>query len=107
MDQVPLPFVVSQDSTRTDEDDADINISCPNESLRKRQCTIHICVNAGDVNDRDGCTSLICKGAFIGRRKQIEKLPWDERVPVHFQKNAWEVMDNTFFPEKKRKWRDK
>ena len=34
MDQVPLPFVVSQDDTFTMEEDTDVNIKCPKESLR-------------------------------------------------------------------------
>ena len=47
MDQVPLPFVVSQESTCTDENDKDIHISAPNDALRKRQFTMHMCCNAG------------------------------------------------------------
>ena len=38
---------------------------------------------------RDGHASLICKGDFVGRRKTVETLARDERVPMHFQKNAW------------------
>ena len=48
-----------------------------------------IVINAGEGDKRDGCATLICKGAFVGRRKTVEKLAWDERVPMHFQKNAW------------------
>jgi len=35
MNQVPLPFVNGQDDTFTMEDDNDVNIKCPKESLRK------------------------------------------------------------------------
>ena len=48
-----------------------------------------IVINAGEGDKRDGHVTLICKGAFVGRRKTVEKLAWDERVPMHFQKNAW------------------
>ena len=89
MDQVPLPFVVSQDSSYTTADDENVHISCPNESLRKRQATMHIFMNAGRGDLRDGYTALVCKGSRKGRRKAIEKLAWDTRVPMHFQKNAW------------------
>ena len=48
MDQVPLPFVVSQDSTFTTEDDSDVHIFGTGKGdLRKRQFTMHIYVNAG------------------------------------------------------------
>ena len=40
MDQVPLPFVNGQDETFTMEEDNDVNLKCPKESLRKRQFTI-------------------------------------------------------------------
>lgn len=50
---------------------------------------MHIFMNAGRGDLRDGCTALACKGSRNGRRKSIEKLAWDTRVPMHFQKNAW------------------
>ena len=46
-------------------------------------------INAGKGDKRDGCTTLLFKGAFVGRRKTLEKPAWDERVPMNFQKNAW------------------
>ena len=36
MDQVPLPFVNGQDTTFTTDDDVDVNLKCPKESLRYR-----------------------------------------------------------------------
>ena len=50
MDQVPLPFVNGQDVTFTTEDDTDVNIKCPQESLQKRQFTMHLVFNAGIGN---------------------------------------------------------
>ena len=90
MDQVPLPLVVNQESTFTDENDKDVNMSAPSDALRKRQFTMHVICNAREkVDDRDGCTVLICKGSAKGRRAAIEKNGWNKKVAVTFQKNAW------------------
>ena len=89
MDQVPLPFVVNQESTYTVDSDVNVHIKDPSEALRKRQFTMHLFVNAGEGEKRDGCTCLICKGAIIGWRKTIEKTAWNKKVKVLFQKNAW------------------
>ena len=62
MDQVPLPFVNGQDVTFTTDDDTDVNIKCPQESLRKRQFTMHLVFNAGIGNDADGWCDLVTKG---------------------------------------------
>jgi len=55
IDQVPLPFVSVQHDTFTivDEDD-DVNMKCLEESLHKRQCTMHFAVNAGHIIDAHG-----------------------------------------------------
>lgn len=50
---------------------------------------MHIFMSAGKGDKRDRCTALICKGSKKGRRKAIEQLAWDKRVPMLFQKNAW------------------
>ena len=89
MDQVPLPFVVSQDNTYTTEDDKNVHVTAPSEALRKRQFTMHIIMNASSGKKRHGYTSLICKGSEKGRRKPAEKLAWNKKVPILFQKNAW------------------
>ena len=66
MDQVSLPFVVSQDLTFSTEDDSDANISgIGMGDLRKRQFTIHIYVNAGQGDDADGYVELICRGNVL------------------------------------------
>ena len=92
VDQVPLPFVVSMDSTYTTDDDADVQISGTGKGdLRKRQFTMNICVNAGAGEDADGCIELICKGrVLLGTRfSRLEREAWTKDVPMWFQKNAW------------------
>ena len=88
MDQTPLPFVVSHDSTCTTEDDENVHVSAPKEALRKRQFIMHVFCNSGKGEDRDGYTALVCKGSPKGRRTQIEKLAYNN-APMLFQKNAW------------------
>ena len=88
-DQVPLPFVVCQDTTFTTNDDKNMHIKAPSEALRKRQATMHLFMNAGAGDKRDGYTVLIAKGKFNGRRKIIEKNAWNKKVKMLFQINAW------------------
>ena len=72
MDQCPLPFVVSQDTTFTVASDNDVHIKCPGETLRKRQFTMHVVYNAGNGARRAGWVDLVCKGT--GKRiRQTEK----------------------------------
>ena len=90
-DQVPLPFVVNHYSTYTTEEDTDIHIAGSGKGdLRKRQFTMHIYVNAGMGDMRDGYIELICKGKVLlgGRYSPAERAAWDERVNMYFQKNA-------------------
>ena len=88
MDQVPLPFVVGQDDTFTTENDKDVNIKCPKESLRKCQFTMHLVFNAGKGENAHGWCDLVCKGT--GKRiNTAEKALWDERVKVFWQDKAW------------------
>jgi len=61
MDQVPLPFVVSQDNTCTTGDDDDVHIAAQSDGLRKRQFTMHIYINAGRGDFADGYVELICR----------------------------------------------
>ena len=51
MNLVPLPCINGQETTFTTEDDTDINLKCPKESLRKRQYTMHLICNAGRGDD--------------------------------------------------------
>ena len=89
MDQGPLPFVLNIDITYATQDDEDAHVSCPNDTFRKRQFSMHIFCNAGEGDFRDGHSDLVCKGSSKGRRKPIERLACDSRVPMHFKKNAW------------------
>jgi len=62
MDQVPLPFVVNQYYTYTEQDDKTIHVKSPAETLRKRQFTMHIVMNAGRGNNKCGYIDLVAKG---------------------------------------------
>ena len=62
------------DSACAIEEDANVRASCQNEALRKRQFAIDMCFDVGEGDQRGGHTSLACKGAFNGRRKNTEKL---------------------------------
>ena len=88
MDQVPLPFVVSQDFTFTVENDTNIHITCPSESLRKRQWTMHVVTNAGDGDKRHAWVDLVTKGK--GQRiKEAETQRYHPDVDMFWQKNDW------------------
>ena len=88
MDQVPLPFVVSQDDTFTMDEDHDINIKCPQESLRKRQFTMHQVFNAGVGDKAHGWCDMVCRGT--GKRiSKAEKNLYDNDISVFWQPKAW------------------
>ena len=88
MDQVPLPFVVSQDHTFTTEEDNDVNIKCPKESLHKRQFTMHQIYNAGIGDKAHGWCDMVCRGT--GKRiPEAEKNLYDNDIHVFWQKKAW------------------
>ncbi len=115
VDQVPLPFVVSMDSTYTTADDEDVQIAGTGKGdHRKRQFTMNIYVNAGEGEDADGYVELICKGKVIdgSRFSKIEREAWAKDVPMYFQQNAWmdrEVMAlsaQNFSEHVKEKWGD-
>ena len=91
-DQVPLPFVVSQDETYTTVEDTDVHVAGHGKGdLRKRQFTMNIYINAGEGEDADGYVELICKGnVLMGTRfSATERAAWHKEVPMWFQKNAW------------------
>ena len=52
MDQVSLPFVVSQEFTFTVNEDVNIHLTCSSEALRIRKWTMHCIVNAGNGEGR-------------------------------------------------------
>ena len=88
MDQVPLPFVVSQEFTFTLHEDKNIHITCPNEALRKRQWTMHVIVNAGEGDTRHAWVDLVSKGTGT-RIKAEEKARYSPQVEMFWQTNAW------------------
>ena len=65
------------ENTYTLEEDGDMHISYPSESLCKRQFVIHIIINTGEAENKMGYTTLVC-----------EDSP-NDKVPIIFQKNAW------------------
>ena len=81
MDQVPLPFVVSQEFTFTLEEDSNVHITCPSEALRKRQWTMHVVVNAGEGNDSHAWVDLVTKGTGT-RTKAEEKARYHKGVDM-------------------------
>ena len=85
MDQVPLPFVVSQEFTFTLNEDCNVHITCPNEALRKRQWTMHIIVNAGKGVSRHAWVDLVTKGTGT-RIKKEEKERYHPSVEMFWQK---------------------
>ena len=108
MNQVPLPFVVSQEFTFTLQEDSNVHITCPSKALRKRQWTMHVVVNAGEGDDGHAWVDLVTKGS--GKRiKAEEKARYHKGVDMYWQKNAWvdtKVMielASKFVREKKRR----
>lgn len=85
-DQVPLPFVLSMDSTYTLTEDTDVHVSFPNDALRKRQFIMHIIANTGEGENKLGYTTLVCKGSSRGRCKQYEVAEWDPELPCFGRK---------------------
>jgi len=80
------------DHTFTTDDDDHLQIAGTGKGdLRKRQFTMHIYVNAGSGDDRDGYVELICKGKVLhGERfKEIERNAWHAAVKMYFQASAW------------------
>ena len=50
---------------------------------------MHMIDNAGEGDERLGCTALTFKGSPNGRRRKYEIEACDPRVPMLFQKNVW------------------
>ena len=89
MDQVPLPFVVSQDSTCTDDEDKDVHVKAPSDALRKRQFTMNVICNAGEGEERDGHTVLTCKGRQKGVGVlRLRRMRGTRKFLHYFKKNA-------------------
>ena len=86
-DQVPLPFVVNENVTLTAKGDTIVHIKTPGEALSKRQFTghVHFADRPWRLQPR---AVMVCRG--LGKRlSESEKLAWDPRILVMFQKCAW------------------
>ena len=90
-----LPFVVSQNDMFTMEEDNDVNIKCPKDSLCKRQFTMYQVFNAGVGNDAHGWCDMVVRGT----RKRIscaENNLSNSDIEVFSQKKTW---DDKLCPE--------
>ena len=113
MDQIPMPFVVDQDSTFTTEDDEHVHIRGTGaDGLNKRQYSAHVFINAGNKEENThGYIDLICRGKGV-RITQLEKDSYNPNINVRWQQKAWvdrEVMidiANNFVEFKKEKHGD-
>ena len=86
MDQVPLPFVIGQDLTYIAQQDTDVHIYGHGKGdLCTWQFTIHIYVNVGVGDMRDGYIELICKGKVLlgGRFSPVARSAWDKHVKMY------------------------
>ena len=111
MDQVPLPFVVSQEFTFALKEDVNIHVTCSSEALRKRQWTMHCVMNAGADDERHGWVDLVSKGTGKQVRNE-ETSRYHPSVDMYWQKNAWVdgpvmiQLTNKFVQEKKARYGD-
>lgn len=71
--QAPLPFVASRGTTCANENDKETHVVAPSNALHKRQFAMRVFCNAGEGEERDGCTVLTCKGSPKGRRTAMKK----------------------------------
>ena len=64
MDQIPMPFIVEQSDTYTEEDDENVHVrGTGSEGLTKRQYTVHVFINARDTPENThGYVDMICRG---------------------------------------------
>ena len=90
MDQIPMPFVVDQDTTFTTEDDEHVHVKGPGaEGLNKRQYTAHVFINAGEKEENaHGYIDLVCRGKGVQITK-LEKESYNKNVNVRWQEKAW------------------
>ena len=82
MDQVPIPFMVSQEFMFTLEEDSNVHITCPSEALRKRCWTMHVVVNAGEGDDSHAWVDLVTNGTG-DRIKADEKARYHKGVDMY------------------------
>ena len=89
MDQIPMPFLVDQDSIFTTDDDEHVHIKGTGaEGLNKRQYTAHVFINAGESEEMSHeYIDLICRGKGT-RISAIEKKSYNQPVNVLWQPKA-------------------
>ena len=85
---MPLPFLNDQDDTLNTDNNNDVNIKCPKESLLKGQFTMHIFFNTGTGKQGYIWCGIFCKG--IGNWiSQAEKELWyDDHIDIFWQNNS-------------------
>ena len=88
MDQVPLPFVNGQGETFTNDDNKDVNLKSPKESLCKRQFTMHLVFNSGVGYEGYGWCDLVCGGKGV-RISAGEKAMCSGNINLFWQEKAW------------------
>ena len=86
MDQTPLPFVMNDGKTYNQTGSKENWCASGSSGLEKRQCTVQLTIFADGVSRARPL--VIFRGKDL-RIKAEEKLKWDKRVKVLFQKNAW------------------
>ena len=85
VDQVPLPFIVEQDTTYETTGSTSVWVAQPGSGLDKRQCTLQLCIRPSDSQPVPA--AIIFRGK--GRVKVEELKSYDPRVHVFWQKNGW------------------
>ena len=85
VDQVPLPFIVDQDTTYETTGSTSVWIAQPSSGLDKRQCTLQLCIRPSDQQPVP--PAVIFRGK--GKIKEEELKLHDPRVHVFWQKNGW------------------
>eukprot|EP00794_Sanderia_malayensis_P014570 gene14571-16073_t len=85
VDQVPLPFVVGQDTTYATAGSEQVWVSQPSSGLEKRQATLQLCIRAS--SEQTVKPAIIFRGK--GNIKDDERSKYDSRVDVYFQEHTW------------------
>ena len=85
VNQVPLLFIVDQDTTYEITGRTSVWISQPSNGLDKRQCTLQLCIRPTDVQPVP--PAVIFRGQ--GNIEEEELKLHDPRVNVFWQKNGW------------------
>ena len=85
VDQVPLPFIVQQDTTYETTGSTSVWVAQPGSGLDKRQCTLQLCIRPSDSQPFPPAIIFRAKGKV----KEEKLKSYDPRVHVFWQKNGW------------------